>query len=86
MGAYGEVGVLLSRVELMGWDYGRISGKGGILSEALLDMWWENISFWHDLWCGNSVLKLAFLVLYGIARKKNASAVDNLEVLRGSNQ
>jgi hypothetical protein len=50
MGAYGEVGVLLSQVELMGWDYGRISGKGGILSEALLDMWWENISFWHDLW------------------------------------
>jgi hypothetical protein len=44
------------------------------------------ISFWHDLWCGNSVLKLAFPVLYGIARDKNASVADNLEVLGGSNQ
>jgi hypothetical protein len=32
------------------------------------------------------VLKLAFPVLYGIARDKNASVADNLEVLGGSNQ
>ena len=71
----------------MGWGYGRISGKGGILSEALLDVVGNGtkISFLHDLWCGNSVLKLAFPVLYGIARDKNASVTDNLEVLGGSN-
>ena len=43
------------------------------------------ISFWHDL-CGNLVLKLAFLVLYGIACEKNALVADDLEVLGGSNQ
>ena len=26
-----------------------------------------NVSFWHDLWCGNKALKEAFPDLYGIA-------------------
>jgi hypothetical protein len=31
------------------------------------------ISFWHDLWCGDTVLKVAFPVLFGIACAKDAS-------------
>jgi hypothetical protein len=42
--------------------------------------------FWHDLWCRDSVLKEAFLSLFGIARAKNASVAENLEFLSGSNQ
>jgi len=37
--------------------------------------------FWHDLWCGNTVLKEAFPVLFGIARVKDVSVADNMEVL-----
>jgi hypothetical protein len=36
------------------------------------------ISFWHDLWCGDMVLKVAFPVLFGIACVKDASVVDNM--------
>jgi hypothetical protein len=42
--------------------------------------------FWYDLWCGNTVLKEAFHVLFGISCAKDASIVDNLELLGGSNQ
>jgi hypothetical protein len=41
------------------------------------------ISFWHDLWCGDTVLKVAFSGLFGIARVKDASVADNMEVLGG---
>jgi hypothetical protein len=41
--------------------------------------------FWHDLWCGDTVLKEAFHVLFGIARVKDASIADNLELLGGLN-
>jgi hypothetical protein len=41
----------------------------------------RRISFLHDLWCGDTVLKVAFLVLFGIACVKDASMVDNREVL-----
>jgi hypothetical protein len=46
----------------------------------------RRISFWHDLWCGDTVLKVAFLVLFGIACVKDASVADNREVLGGSIQ
>jgi len=42
--------------------------------------------FWHDMWFGDIVLKEGFPVLFGIARAKDASVVDNLELLGGSNQ
>jgi hypothetical protein len=42
--------------------------------------------FWHDLWCGDRVLKEAFPILFGIARMKDASVADNMEVLGGSIQ
>jgi hypothetical protein len=38
------------------------------------------------MWCGDTVLKEAFPVLFEIARVKDASVVDNLELLGGSNQ
>jgi hypothetical protein len=42
--------------------------------------------FWHDLWCGNTILKEAFPVLFGSARAKDASIADNMEILGGSTQ
>lgn len=44
------------------------------------------INFWHDLWCGDTTLKVAFPSLFGIAYVKDAAVVDNLEFLGGSNQ
>jgi hypothetical protein len=41
--------------------------------------------FWHDLWCGNSTLKEAFPVLFGIACAKDASVADNVELVGGFN-
>jgi hypothetical protein len=38
------------------------------------------------MWCGNTVLKEAFPVLFVIARAKDAFVADNLEFLVGSNQ
>jgi hypothetical protein len=64
---------------MKGWDSFRGFTRHVVGNET-------KISFWHDLWCGNLVLKLAFPVLHGIAHEKNASMVDNLEVLGGSNQ
>jgi hypothetical protein len=42
--------------------------------------------FWHDLCCGDTVLKEVFPVLFGIARVKDASVADNIEVLSSSIQ
>jgi hypothetical protein len=42
------------------------------------------INFWHDIWCGDMVLKVAFLVLFGIACVKDALVAANLEFLGGS--
>jgi hypothetical protein len=42
--------------------------------------------FWHDLWCGDSILKEAFPVLFGLARAKDASVANNVELVGGFNQ
>jgi hypothetical protein len=42
--------------------------------------------YWHDLWCGDMVLKEAFPVLFGIAWVQDASVADNMEILGGSIQ
>jgi hypothetical protein len=42
--------------------------------------------FLHDLWCGDTVLKKVFPNLFGIARVKDASVANNMEVLGGSTQ
>ncbi|KAF5463697.1 hypothetical protein F2P56_013842 [Juglans regia] len=36
----------------------------------------KRILFWHDLWCGNTVLKLEFPALFRIARDQNAAVCD----------
>jgi hypothetical protein len=46
----------------------------------------SKISFWHDLWCGDIALKVAFPALFGIARLKDAVVADNLERLGDSFQ
>jgi hypothetical protein len=43
----------------------------------------SHVSFWHKLWCGNKSLKLCFLVLFSIARHKDARVGDNLVVQKG---
>jgi len=40
--------------------------------------------FWYNLWCGNTVLKEAFHVLFGIAYAKDASVAENMEILGSS--
>jgi hypothetical protein len=42
--------------------------------------------FWHDLWCGDTVLKEVFPDLFGIARVKDAPVADNMEILGRSIQ
>jgi hypothetical protein len=42
-----------------------------------------NVLFWHDLRCGDSSMKLCYLVLFSIAPFKDAWVVDNLSVLDG---
>jgi hypothetical protein len=46
----------------------------------------SKISFWHDLWCGDIALKVAFPALFDIARLKDAVVADNLERLGDSFQ
>jgi hypothetical protein len=38
------------------------------------------IKFWHNLWCGDTVLKVAFPVLFSITRLKDASVAANVEL------
>jgi len=42
-----------------------------------------NVRLWHDLWCGDRLLKLCYPVLFSIARFKDAWGVDNLSLLDG---
>jgi hypothetical protein len=46
----------------------------------------SRIKFWHDVWCGEMTLKEAFLVLYGIARDKDALVVAHMGSESGSLQ
>jgi hypothetical protein len=44
------------------------------------------ISIWHNLWFGDTVLKVALSILFGIACVKNTSLAANMEMLEGSNK
>jgi hypothetical protein len=46
----------------------------------------SKISFWRDLWCRDTALKVAFPALFGITRVKDSAVADNLEHLGDSNQ
>jgi hypothetical protein len=83
-----------------GWCSREVAGAFGVGLWKFIRKGWENFSkflrfevgdgsrirFWHDLWCGDSILKEVFPDLFGIARVKDASVADNLESLGGSIQ
>jgi hypothetical protein len=39
------------------------------------------IRFWHDVWCGDQPLKESFLVLFRIARNKEAWVSDYMQIM-----
>jgi hypothetical protein len=39
----------------------------------------SKIRFWHDLWCGDQTLKVAFSELFNIVCFKDASVADHLQ-------
>jgi hypothetical protein len=41
-----------------------------------------HISFWHNTWCGDQLLKVSYLELYRIARNKEAWVSDNMQILK----
>jgi hypothetical protein len=83
-----------------GWCSREIAGAFGVGLWKFIRKGWETFSkflrfevgdgsrtrFWHDLWCGDTVLKEVFSDLFGIARVKDASVADNMEILGGSIQ
>jgi hypothetical protein len=83
-----------------GWCSREFAGTFGVGLWKYIRKGWETFSrflryevgdgsrtrFWHDLWCGDTVLKEVFPDLYGIARVKDASMADNMEILGGSVQ
>jgi hypothetical protein len=68
------------------WGCERRSGKSGRLSGFARFEVRDGVrtKFWHDLWCGDTVLNEVFPNLFGIARVKDASVADNKEVLGNS--
>jgi hypothetical protein len=43
----------------------------------------SKFSFWHDVWCEDSSLKISYLDLFSIAQRKDAWVVDNIQVREG---
>jgi hypothetical protein len=43
-------------------------------------------SFWHDLWCGNYLLKESFLELFSIVCYKGTWVADHLQFSNGNIQ
>ena len=41
------------------------------------------VKFWHDVWCGDCPLKLAFLELFSISHRKESSIDDVLHFSNG---
>ena len=76
MGLLGEVGALVILLRPMGWrNFTRhFRFDTGIGSK---------ISFWEDVWCGENSLKDSYLGLFSIARLKEASIADNVELSNG---
>jgi hypothetical protein len=87
MGAYGVGGALVPggdfRVGLWKCIRKRWETFKGFTRHVVGDG--TRISFWRDLWYGDSVLKVAFPVLFGIACVTSASVANNMEVLGGLN-
>ena len=81
-----------------GWCSLILVGAFGVGLWKNIRKWWDNffsftrfevgddtkISFWLDQWCGEVALKVAFLVLFGLACTKDTSIAANLVFLVGS--
>jgi hypothetical protein len=46
----------------------------------------SKINFWHGMWCEDQSLKVALSELFNIARFKDASKADHLQLSNGSPQ
>jgi len=82
------------------WCSHEIVGAFGVRLWKYIRKGWETFSrffryevgdgsrtrFWHDLWCGDTVMKEVFPDLLGIAWVKDASVADNMEILGRSIQ
>jgi hypothetical protein len=44
----------------------------------------SKVKFWHDIWCEDQALKIAFQDLYRIAHFKEVAVADHLELFRAS--
>ena len=83
-----------------GWRSRAITESHGVGLWKFICMGWRNfkwhfrfdpgvgskISFWEDIWCGESSLKDRFPGLFSIARFKEASIADNVECSNGAVQ
>jgi hypothetical protein len=43
----------------------------------------SKVSFWHDVWYGDSPLKISSPDLFSIAQRKNVWVVDNMQFREG---
>jgi hypothetical protein len=83
MGLLGVVGTLVIFLSLMGW-FGSSFAWGGVIFSGILDLTrgvGSKISFWEDVWCGESSLKDTFLSLFSIARFREVFVADNFGAL-----
>jgi hypothetical protein len=80
-----------------GWCSIEVVGSDGVSVRKYIRRGWDtfykfvhlevgdgyNVRFWHDLWRGDSPLKLCYPVLFSIPQFKDAWVGDNLSVLDG---
>jgi hypothetical protein len=78
-----------------GWCTNQVMGTYGVGVWKHIRRGWEcfskfikfevgdgsQISFWHDIWCGDQPLKVSYPELYRIARNKEAWVSDNMQIL-----
>lgn len=43
----------------------------------------SKVIFWHDIWCGDTPLKLSYFALFSIAWPKDVCVADNMHVQYG---
>jgi hypothetical protein len=87
MEVYGEGGVLVSLVGLMGWVYGRTLGRVGESFVVTPYLMWEmvpRLDFGMIVNVGDMALKEAFLVLFGIDHAKDATVGALMDFFEGA--
>lgn len=66
----------------MVWGFKKISGEAKeVFSHTRAEVSdGSKIRLWHDVWCGDQALKIAFPNLFSIAHLKEAAMSDYLEL------